>query len=107
MDLMQMQLHANGFNANATARKWVQCLLHEVAEGSDGVVSILITWLAMLQLQQACLLAELLLAVMLQHLAESGGDPSALSRLGDNRVSLHVRCMLVCACSINAVQQFS
>ena len=52
----------------------------------------------MLQLQQACLLAELLLAVMLQHLAESDGDPSALSRLGDNRVSLHVPCMQVCSC---------
>ena len=52
----------------------------------------------MLQLQQGCLLAELLLAVMLQHLAESDGDLSALSRLGDNRVSLHVPCMQVCAC---------
>ncbi len=71
---------------------------YEVAEGSDGVVSVLTAWFAMLQLQQACLLAELLLAVMLQHLAESDGDPSALSRLGDNRVSLHVPCMQVCAC---------
>lgn len=38
------------------------------------------------QLQQACLLAELLLAVMLQHFSESDGDPIALSKLGDNRV---------------------
>ncbi|DBA92469.1 TPA: hypothetical protein ACH3X1_002702 [Trebouxia sp. C0004] len=43
------------------------------------------------QLQQACLLAELLLAVMLQHLAESDGDPSALSRLGDNRALLSLQ----------------
>ena len=41
----------------------------------------------LVQLQQACLLAELLLAVLLQHFAETGGDPTALSRLGDNRVS--------------------
>lgn len=40
-----------------------------------------------LQLQQACLLAELLLAVLLLHFAETNGDPAALSRLGDNRVS--------------------
>lgn len=40
-----------------------------------------------LQSQQACLLAELLLAVLLQHFAETNGDPTALSRLGDNRVS--------------------
>lgn len=40
-----------------------------------------------LQLQQACLLAELLLAVLLRHFAETNGDPAALSRLGDNRVS--------------------
>ncbi len=39
-----------------------------------------------MQLQQACLLAELLLAVMLQHFAEGDSDPSALNRLGDNRV---------------------
>ncbi|KAL3148727.1 hypothetical protein ABBQ38_014139 [Trebouxia sp. C0009 RCD-2024] len=37
------------------------------------------------QLQQACLLAELLLAVLLRHFAETNGDPAALSRLGDNR----------------------
>ncbi|KAL0044481.1 hypothetical protein WJX82_009054 [Trebouxia sp. C0006] len=43
------------------------------------------------QLQQACLLAELLLAVMLQHLAESDGDLSALSRLGDNRALLSLQ----------------
>ena len=60
-------------------------------ECTDRVICIM-------QLQQACLLAELLLAVMLQHLAESDGDPSALSRLGDNRVSLHVPRMQVCAC---------
>jgi len=70
---------------------------YEVAEGSAGVLSVLTVWFSMLQLQQACLLAELLLAVMLQHLAESDGDPSALSRLGDNRVSLLVPCMQVCA----------
>ena len=71
--------------------------MHEVSVDSDNVVSVLTAWSAMLQLQQACLLAELLLAVMLQHLAESDGDPSALSRLGDNRVSLLVPCMQVCA----------
>ena len=40
-----------------------------------------------LQVQQACLLAELLLAVLLQHFAETRGDAEALSRLGDIRVS--------------------
>lgn len=44
------------------------------------------------QLQQACLLAELLLAVLLQHFAETNGDPTALNRLGDNRVSLFKHC---------------
>lgn len=45
-----------------------------------------------MQLQQACLLAELLLAVLLQHFAETNGDPTALSRLGDNRVSSFRHC---------------
>ena len=45
-----------------------------------------------MQLQQACLLAELLLAVLLQHFAETNGDPTALSRLGDNRVSFFTHC---------------
>lgn len=46
------------------------------------------------QLQQACLLAELLLAVLLQHLAESDSDLSALSRLGDNRAFLSLQRVL-------------
>ena len=45
-----------------------------------------------MQLQQACLLAELLLAVLLQHFAETNGDPTTLSRLGDNRVSFLLLC---------------
>ena len=40
-----------------------------------------------LQLQQAWLLSELLLAVMLKHLSEVAGDLDAQSRLGDARVS--------------------
>lgn len=53
--------------------------------GTQSKSEILSVWCV--QLQQACLLAELLLAVLLQRFAETNGDPTALSRLGDNRVS--------------------